>query len=498
MNVPAKTSAPSAAAARQRGPRFWFALAAAALLVTALAAAVAVQVVGVAPRLLGPYLERRASGHHPLIEATGRALSRVLIWLDRGELSPRPEYPAWALPPRVAAAATAEFARVVLIAEAQQLASILIDARPGDALTFAPGTYRFSGRGITVHRAGRADAPITLRAAQPGSVTLEFDLLEGFHVNAPHWVFENLTIVGTCRDHNACEHAFHVVGSATHVVIRNNVLREFNAHIKINGSGGRYPDDGRIEGNRIFNTAPRVTAAPVTPIDLVAASGWHIEGNLIADFIKAGGDLTSYGAFAKGGGAGNVFARNVVLCEHRLRGAERGRGHKGRRVGLSFGGGGSDPRGCREGRCAVEHERGVMRDNLIASCSDDGIYINRSAQTQLVHNTVLDTAGINVRFGESAARIEGNWVDAPIAARDGATVVARENRSESLPPMYAGIAGLFSPFANDAELDLRWEVAPPRRTGLAEFGIDLCAFRRPAAPVLGAFDDISRCTPARK
>lgn len=485
FDSPAKTPRPR----RRRRWLGWIALAFAGLVAATTAA---VHVVGVAPRLLGPYVERRASGHHALIESTGRTIARVLLWLDRGVLGPRPDYPAWAVPPRAAAAAEPAFAREVHITDARQLPSILIESRPGDALTFAPGTYRFSGRGITVHRAGRADAPIALRAAQPGTVTLEFDLLEGFHVSAPHWVFENLTIVGVCRDHSACEHAFHVVGGATHVVIRNNVLRDFNAHIKINGSGGRFPDDGHIEGNRIYNTAPRATDAPVTPIDLVAASGWRIEGNLIADFFKAGGDFTSYGAFAKGGGAGNVFARNVVLCEHRLRGENGG---KGRRVGLSFGGGGSDPRSCRDRRCSVEHERGVMRNNLIASCSDNGIYINRAAQTQLVHNTVLDTAGINVRFGESAAQAEGNWVDAPIAVRDGATLVDRGNHAASPLSMYLGLARLSSPFANGNELDLRWSGAPPRRTGSPDAGIDLCAARRSPAPAFGAFEDIDRCTP---
>ncbi len=403
------------------------------------AAVAAVELVGVAPRVLGPYLERRASGHAEPMESTGRLISRALVWLDRGEVSPRLEYPAWTLPPARENPARQRIARQLTVFETQQLPLALVDAQPGDVITLTPGVYRYSGRALTVHRAGLLDAPITLRAAQPGTVTLEFDLLEGFHVSAPHWIFENLTLVGTCSKHNDCAHAFHVVGAATHVVIRNNVLRDFNAHIKINGAGGSYPDRGRIQNNQLYNTSARNTDAPVTPIDLVAANGWLIEENLIADFIKLRGDGTSYGAFAKGGGEDNVFARNLVLCEHRLRGAP------GRRVGLSLGGGGSDPRACRNGRCAVEQERGVLRNNLIASCSDDGIYINRAAQTQLLHNTVVDTAGINVRFGESAAQTAGNWANAPITARDHATLDARGNSSASLPSMYLGLARLHTP-----------------------------------------------------
>jgi hypothetical protein len=36
---------------------------------------VALQAIGVAPRLLAPYIERRSSGHNPLIEGTGRRVA---------------------------------------------------------------------------------------------------------------------------------------------------------------------------------------------------------------------------------------------------------------------------------------------------------------------------------------------------------------------------------------------------------------------------------------
>ena len=94
----------------------------------------------------------------------------------------------------------------------------------------------------------------------------------------------------------------------------------------------------------------RDTANPVTPIDLVAASHWTIRGNLITDFIKGGGDRISYGAFAKGAGAHNVFEQNVVVCEaHAAR-------TPGQRVGLSLGGGGTGKPYCRDGRCIIEQE----------------------------------------------------------------------------------------------------------------------------------------------
>ncbi len=444
----------------------------------------AIDRIGVAPRLLGPYLERRASGHAPWIETFGRWAHAQLVRLDRGEVLPNARLPSWA-GAHVAAAAPAS-GRFVGVSTAQELQGALAAAAPGDAITLAPGTYRFTGLALEAARAGTEAAPIVVRADVLGTVTLEFELVEGFRVTAPHWRFENLSIRGACASHDVCEHAFHVVGGARHVVIRNNELRDFNAHIKINGAGGRFPDHGRIENNTLFNTAPRATRVPVTPIDLVAASHWHIEGNLIADFVRAG-EATSYGAFAKGGGSGNRFVRNVVLCEWRLRGAP------GSRVGLSFGGGGSDAKGCRDGRCITEHEDGLMAANLIASCSDEGIYIKRAPRTRVLHNTVLDTAGVYVRHAESSARVAGNLVDGPIRAREGAILEAHDNFATALLWLYLGRHPVRDLFVDAVALDLRFRT-PPERTEPGTEAADLCGAARPRSAALGAFEDFAACT----
>jgi parallel beta-helix repeat protein len=234
----------------------------------------------------------------------------------------------------------------------------------------------------------------------------------------------------------------------------------------------------------------------VTPIDLVAASGWVIEGNFIADFVKAGGDQTSYGAFAKGGGSANRFTRNVVLCEHRLR------GQAGRRVGLSFGGGGTNPQACRDRRCIVEQERGFMTSNLVASCSDSGMYINRSAQTEISNNTLLDTGGITVQSPASSARVDGNLMDGPIIDRHDAILDLGDNLAPSLPMLYLGIASARSAFVSPADLDLRWSTAPPRRpdsteSQTGEADPDLCGQTRHHPPVYGAFQDFQVCMSPR-
>jgi hypothetical protein len=484
---PQRATTPTAATPKRRRLRRLFLLALLLAGVAATVGATALAASGISPRLLGPYVERRALGHAPWIEATGRRVGAALLWLDRGRVEPRLQYPDWAGP--VAATRPAPDgadARVVMVFDTEQALAAIAGARAGDVVTFAPGRYRFDGKQIAARASGRPGAPIVVRAERFGTVQLQFNLLEGFHVSGPWWIFENLVIEGVCADHNGCEHAFHIIGAADHVHLRNNELRDFNAHVKINGTGGQFPDDGVIEGNRLLNTSPRRTRAPVTPIDLVAASRWEVRGNLIADFVKALGDRTSYGAFAKGGGVGNRFIGNVVLCEHRLRGAP------GRRVGLSFGGGGSSPGFCRDRRCVVEHEAGVMHSNLIAACSDVGIYINRAASTQLVHNTLIDTAGISVRFGESAAEVTANLVDGPIHARDGGSIDARDNRDTSLLALYAGWHPVLGLFRDADRLDLVWRDEPPVRTGSAS-APDLCGTPRPPAAAIGAFENIGAC-----
>src|SRR5690606_6001729 len=128
---------------------------------------------------------------------------------------------------------------------------------------------------------------------------------------------------------------------------------------------------------------------PVVPIDLVGASHWRVRANFIHDFIKRDGDRISYGGYFKGAGSANRFERNVVLCELALR------GFPGQRVGLSLGGGGTGQDFCRDKRCITEQDGGVIDSNLIGFCSDDGIYINRAATSQIRQNTLLDTGGIS-------------------------------------------------------------------------------------------------------
>jgi hypothetical protein len=447
--------------------------------------AVVVEQLGLTPRALGPYIEHRTGGHNPAIVAFGHLASRTLLQLDRGDQAPLSAQ-AFTLGAQ-AQAAGSNGAASVLVASADELRIALTRAEPGSVITVLPGTYRFAGATLDASRPGASGAPIIVRALQPGTVHLEFALVEGFRISAPYWRFENLAIRGVCSDDDECEHAFHVVGAASHFAAVNNTISDFNAHFKINGEYGRFPDNGMIVSNTLDNAHPRATSKPVTPIDLVAASGWTIRANVISDFIKDGGDGISYGAFAKGAGSGNVFERNMVWCERKFQ------GRPGQRVGLSLGGGGTGKEVCRDGKCITEQEGGILRANLIVACSDVGIYLNSAARSRIEDNTVVDTGGIEIRFPASSAALDGNLVDGAIRSRNGGVFHLGDNRSTPLWQAFGGRHPVRALFADPAAGDFSWRNGAPLRGAAGAGAVSLCGTPRAPGAAYGAFDRFDDC-----
>lgn len=479
---------------RQPTRRLKLVLAGFALLLLLALMSYALETLDARPRALASYVERRTSGHSTIVLRAGEQLAAALRWLDRPVELPlrrqglRLGAQAGTSPPGEPVLSSGHG---VLVASPEDAAKAINRARPGDWLTFAPGTYRFSGASIAVNQAGTSAAPIVVRADRPETVFLEFDMTEGFVVSAPYWTFENLNIRGVCARHSSCEHAFHVVSRASHFVARNNTITDFNAHFKINGTDGSFPDHGLLEANTLSNRDIRETESSVTPIDLVAASGWKVRGNWISDFVKGGADRVSYGAFAKGAGFGNSFERNVVVCEHVLKRAP------GQRVGISLGGGGTGKDYCRDARCITEQDGGTVQSNLIVSCSDEGIYLNRAATSQIRHNTLLDTGGISVRFVESSAEVQGNLVDGAIRSRDGGVLRDDDNIQTSVTRLYLGSHPVRGLYRNLAELELAWSASAPRRRHSGPAAPDLCGSARPAQAAYGAFEDFSACVRPR-
>ncbi len=130
--------------------------------------------------------------------------------------------------------------------------------------------------------------------------------------------------------------------------------------------------------------------------------------------------------------------------------------------------------------------------SLFVACSDDGIYINRSPGSVVGHNTLLDTAGIDVRYPETLATIAGNLVDGPIRARDGGLLWQNDNVSTGIWALFGAQHPVRAVFADPARLDLKWRNAPPNGVG-GEAAADLCHAPRGALSPPGAFADFSNC-----
>ena len=315
----------------------------------------------------------------------------------------------------------------VYVADADELRQALTAAEVGQRIVIMPGDYFLPS--LRLRADGRPDAPITLEAATPGSVTLWSRHTVLFKVYGAHWQFKGLDFQG---NHHT-DHALHIVKGADGVVVEGNRFQNFHAAIKGNGEGSprQFPDGVRLLRNIFINDAPRDTQAPVASIDVVGGRDWEISQNFIADIAhlpeRSGRNTTA--AFVKGGAHGATFDRNLIICEWRHRG--------GQRVGLSLGNGGSssgafDRRGmasCPSGQCP-EARAGRVTNNIILNCPEEpGIYLNKASDALIANNTIYNAFGVQARFAQSTAQVRDNLLTGAVWERDGGSVQARGNLS---------------------------------------------------------------------
>lgn len=433
----------------------WFLVAAASLLVFLTAAAaflaseagqrLSEQARSRSPQELIRHAQKRLEGHRALESLLLPGLNALQ---RRWERSPPPGplptlgkgQQSVSIAPSVPEADT-----VIRVDTAAGLTQALQDAGPGTHIVIAPGRYAFH-KTLRLGQDGRAQAPILVSALVPGSVQLDFTQVSGIQIDRPYWAFENLQIRGTCARAHDCEHAFHVVGGGAFTTLRNNHVQDFNAHIKVNGLDGEWPDHGLVAFNTLTNRATRPTDRPVVMLDLVGASHWKVQDNLITNFAKGQGNQVAYGIFMKGASEGGRIERNLVIC------SPTDVSRPGERVGISFGGGGTQPATvCRSDGCAAfEHRHGLAANNIVAHCNDAGLDINRASDIVLAHNTLINTAGVSARRAPTQARLLSNLLEGNISSRDGAALGLEWNAQVPMAQV----------FVNPDALLLQW-FAPP-------------------------------------
>lgn len=377
-----------------------------------------------------------------------------------------------------------------------ELSAAIANAKAGDEIVLAAGTYALGNVNCTA--SGSAASPIVVRSATPLAARIDFNGLEGFRVSGAHWQFEGLDVHGVCVNDANCEHAFHVFGGAIGFVMRGNRVVDFNAQLKVNatvnGVGNAViPHQGLVEYNELFDTHARNTAAPVTKLNIDTGDDWVVRGNYIHDFHKVGTDVVTYGAFLKSGGKRGLVERNLVVCSKDLT-------SEAITIGLSFGGGGTGNAFCAPAfdanvTCLVEHEDGTMRNNIVASCADVGVYLNRSKNSRIVFNTLIATAGIDFRYDTSSGEARGNLYAGVIRNREQSTGTFADNllRTQGdFDAMYT------APLIGDLRLKTGGDVSALVGKSAAASGItdDYCARPRGAAPLdLGALESsLGDCT----
>jgi hypothetical protein len=374
-------------------------------------------------RILRPNLEWQA-GQHPSIATPLLFIHRALPSDPRSIYRPISGRSLDQLPIPPSLPLSEKSLRIINVYDTVTFSQAINTAIAGDEIILNDGVYQFDGQVVSAIAAGTLSNPIVVRSANRWKADLRFNAVEGIFVAGPNWIFKDIQITGTCGNDSDCEHAFHVVGNGRDVKIIGNKLIDFNAHIKVNiGLPERiFPDDGLVEGNIFFDSHARITDTPVTPINIDAANNWQVRNNVIVDFAKQGDqDKTSYGAFIKAAAVGGLFEGNIVVCQWTHTGGER--------IGLSFGGGGGkNPKICRDNACDFTVRSAVMRSNIVAFCPNDvGIYINNAPDSLVEDNILYRTRGIDVRFDNSTAVINNNVFDGRILARDGGTFKESNN-----------------------------------------------------------------------
>lgn len=240
------------------------------------------------------------------------------------------------------------------------------------------------------------------------------------------------------------------VGNASDVQIANMTLRDFYFHPVILNAGAESPhlynlhlidageqfvksnpdgrgggnDDGLVE-HTVFEYTSTARSWYLGAIDVHTGDGWIIRDNVFRNIrppegVFGGTTIRMWNYSSNTLVEGNTF----LNCQY------------GVALGLK-----PDRPG--------DHRGGIVRNNFFHRSSDqDGdvaIVVNHSADTEILHNTILLNGtyknAIEYRFGDTTGTvIQNNLTDAAISARDGATGSVVNNVTDAVDSWFANAA----------------------------------------------------------
>jgi Right handed beta helix region len=286
------------------------------------------------------------------------------------------------------------------------------EARPGDTILIADGTYALrrtidvrSPRVTLRGRAGDATGVVIRGGGMTGD-----SVGVGISVSAADVTIADLTL----RDFG--NHAIQVRGelSASRFTLHNARLLDTGQQL-LKGSvakGPAFADEGLVACSEFSYT----TSAPsdyTNAIDLLATSRWVIRDNRLSNIRgpEKGGWQSGPAILVWAASDGTIVERNLIVDSYR-----------GIALGLT-----NEPMPyARNGEAAYDHAGGVIRNNVVVNLNrwaDEAIEANAARDVRIEHNTVFTEGAtpwsIQVRFSGSHGLIRNNLTNHRIFLRDG-------------------------------------------------------------------------------
>jgi hypothetical protein len=302
-----------------------------------------------------------------------------------------------------------------------QLQAAVKHALPSTTITIAPGTYYLtepidlSVSGVVLRGAEGDRSRVTLRGEGPA----ENRVRVAISISARDVTIADLTVgyVG--------KHGVQVRGEAgasgaslhnVHVIDTGQQLVKGSLDI----TGSPHADNGLVACSLIEYTA----SAPsdyTNGVDVIGGKGWVVRDN---EFRRIRGPEESGWRAGPtilfwGNSIDTIVERNVIVDSYR---------------GIAFGLGPGATEYYRDRQSQVDHQGGVIRDNILCNANgwaDEGIEVNAAREVRVEHNTLFLTGtlpwSIGVRFPVSSATLADNITNRRIVLRDGGHADERNN-----------------------------------------------------------------------
>jgi hypothetical protein len=409
---------------------------------------------------------------------------------------------------------------VIAVTPSQDLQSVYKNAKPGDVLELAAGTYTPSG-GLDFSISGTASSWIVVRGAAGTRPVIDLGSAGELHIGASYFMLENVSVV------NGSGNNIHIIPSTTTVPTTNVIVKDVSSTNMAAGTGSAL----KIAGN--WNNGTGV------PTDYVYVIGCELAGsrdNALCDAVAVRHavmrgcylhdpvviSMSSPGAFFKGG-SNEILMENNLFC--------RIHGNAAVMLGGDTGGQWFDPLYTNP---KIESVDEVVRNNFLADFDDAAFEVRGAQNAKIYNNTVVTEssfsiyrfswggAGSGTQIGNHAIAISDDLVLATSSPRTaendgnsdltvtfgptlwggsfsgtygsalptipvaGSVQVAASGFSTVLAnPSYSGLTGLADALARYALV----AGSPARGAGAAD-GVpyDAAGTKRPSTPSLGALE----------